>query len=271
MTTGTTPNPTTTTTPAAKKLTKGAPDFVPVYVGVPGKPIEMAIPGAHRLGMEEVRKWMPPQEGGRQTRALDLGAGAGALCVRMMEMGYAVQACDMFPEMFAVPGVECRACDLHGTLPYEDNSLDLVCAFEVVEHLEGHRALFAEVQRVLRPGGVFAFTTPNIASLKSRLSFFWTGFFYSHGPLDPAVNDPAHQHIAGFTPDRYRFILSQAGLDLVAVECDVRTTTSKLMYPLVPIIRWRARARWGDRAKGGFNNSTPVLLGRKIIGIAKKV
>ncbi len=259
-----------TITPGAKKLTPGAPDFVPVAVGVPGRAVEMAIPGAHKLAMEHVVKWMPPLVDGRPTRALDLGAGAGALCVRMKELGYAVSACDMFPEMFAVEGVECRAVDLHGSLPYEDASMDLVCAFEVVEHLEGHRAMFAEVQRVLRPGGVFAFTTPNISSLKSRMSFLWTGFFYSHGPLDPAVNDPAHQHIAGFTPDRYRFILSQAGLDLVAVECDLRTTTSMMLSPLIPIVRWRARARWGARAEAGFNNTTPVLLGRKLVGIAKK-
>jgi SAM-dependent methyltransferase len=259
-----------TTKPAAKKLTPGAPDFVPVNVGVPGQALEMAIPGAHKLAMEHVAKWMPPAVDGRPSRALDLGAGQGALCVRMREMGYAVQACDMFPEMFAVEGIECRAADLHGGLPYEDNSFDLVCAFEVVEHLEGHRAMFAEVQRILRPGGVFAFTTPNICSLKSRMSFLWTGFFYSHGPLDPAVNNPAGQHIAAFTPDRYRFILSQAGLDLVAVECDLKQGSSVVWGGLIPIIRWRAKAKWGRGAEAGFNNSTAALLGRKLVGIAKK-
>jgi len=54
-------------------------------------------------------------------------------------------------------------------LPYRDRSVDLVVCLDVVEHLEAPEPLFAEARRVLRPGGVLLFSTPNPASLGARL------------------------------------------------------------------------------------------------------
>ncbi len=49
-------------------------------------------------------------------------------------------------------------------LPFRDGSFDLVTANVVVEHIEDPRALLQEVHRVLRPGGIFLFHTPNLFS-----------------------------------------------------------------------------------------------------------
>ena len=46
-------------------------------------------------------------------------------------------------------------------LPFADGSFDVVTANMVVEHLRDPAAAFAEVRRVLAPGGVFIFVTPN--------------------------------------------------------------------------------------------------------------
>jgi SAM-dependent methyltransferase len=45
-------------------------------------------------------------------------------------------------------------------LPFADASFDLVCAFDVVEHVVDDRAVFLELSRVLRPGGVLVFSVP---------------------------------------------------------------------------------------------------------------
>lgn len=47
-------------------------------------------------------------------------------------------------------------------LPFPDDSFTLITANMVVEHLSNPRRVFAEVQRVLVPGGSFLFHTPNV-------------------------------------------------------------------------------------------------------------
>ncbi len=46
-------------------------------------------------------------------------------------------------------------------LPFKSRSLDLVSANMVVEHLENPDVQFREINRVLKPGGLFVFHTPN--------------------------------------------------------------------------------------------------------------
>lgn len=45
-------------------------------------------------------------------------------------------------------------------LPYADNSFDLLCAFDVIEHVVDDTTAFAEIERVLRPGGTFFLSVP---------------------------------------------------------------------------------------------------------------
>jgi len=45
-------------------------------------------------------------------------------------------------------------------LPFEDNFFDLVVACDVMEHVPDDQKAFAEVSRVLKPGGCFLFSLP---------------------------------------------------------------------------------------------------------------
>jgi 2-polyprenyl-3-methyl-5-hydroxy-6-metoxy-1,4-benzoquinol methylase len=48
------------------------------------------------------------------------------------------------------------------TLPYENDSFDVVTMFDVIEHIEGVRELLGtEIRRVLKKGGLLIFQTPN--------------------------------------------------------------------------------------------------------------
>lgn len=46
------------------------------------------------------------------------------------------------------------------TLPYPDNSFDLVAAFDVIEHVENDAQVFCELTRILQPGGYLIFSVP---------------------------------------------------------------------------------------------------------------
>lgn len=48
-----------------------------------------------------------------------------------------------------------------GALPFQDESFDVISANMVLEHLDRPERVFAEVARVLAPGGCFVFVTPN--------------------------------------------------------------------------------------------------------------
>ena len=46
-------------------------------------------------------------------------------------------------------------------IPFESDRFDVVFSDNVLEHLDEPEAVFREVARVLKPGGVFLFKTPN--------------------------------------------------------------------------------------------------------------
>lgn len=49
-------------------------------------------------------------------------------------------------------------------MPFAEASFDLVVSLWVLEHVSRPDAVFQEIHRVLKPGGIFAFVTPNRAS-----------------------------------------------------------------------------------------------------------
>ncbi|MDP2593366.1 MAG: class I SAM-dependent methyltransferase [bacterium] len=59
-------------------------------------------------------------------------------------------------------------------LPYNENTFDLVTAFQVVEHLENPFLIAREVKRVLKPGGIFAFSVPNPYNLSFKIKYLFT-------------------------------------------------------------------------------------------------
>ncbi|MDO8583978.1 MAG: class I SAM-dependent methyltransferase [bacterium] len=107
-------------------------------------------------------------------RALDIGCGHGNFVldelgdVFVEKVGY-----DLVPE--AVSGNRSVDRVVLGDgrgLPFEAASFDLALSLWALEHVANPASLFAEVFRVLRPGGMFAFVTPNKRSLLISLRRF---------------------------------------------------------------------------------------------------
>ena len=231
-------------------------------------PRELAIHGTHEWIMNSLRRVLPA---GRGVRILEIGAGEGALCQRLMRAGHHVLACDLHPEHFRLPGVECRKVDGSVALPFDTADFDVVLAVEVVEHMESHRGFFDEVARVLKPGGAFVFTTPNILSLKSRVTFLLSGYFYSFGPLPIGRSrDLPPLHISPFTLDRYRYLLSQSGLLVESVLTDKFQRSSMLWAWTIPLIRLCSRAWYTARDNLRLQNSRATLFGRTLFVVARK-
>ena len=100
---------------------------------------------------------------------LDVGAGArlhsGWKYGRpqdVAERARAVIGCDLVPHaLLRNKAITAGVVADITSLPFGDESFDLVTANMVVEHLSDPLHAFAEVARLLRPGGEFVFLTPN--------------------------------------------------------------------------------------------------------------
>src|SRR5262249_33157025 len=124
---------------------------------------------------------------GTGKRVLDLGCRYGALTRAYLE-GNEVVGVDVDREALAEAqklGIETLAVDVEQPLPFPSASFDVVVAGELIEHLRFPEEAVAEVQRVLRPGGLLLGSTPNAYRLKNRLIFL-------RGRTPDFVDDPTH-------------------------------------------------------------------------------
>jgi SAM-dependent methyltransferase len=111
--------------------------------------------------------------------------------------------------------------DLTRPLPYESESRDLVILSEVIEHLPNFIPIIREAARVLRSGGHLVMSTPNIARLHSRLSFFLTGthkLIRRRVGWDLAPDDLYAYHINPVDFPFFHTLLHQSGLHVRAIE-----------------------------------------------------
>lgn len=115
---------------------------------------------------------------------VDLACGRGEIAAGLAKDGCRVRGSRFRADDYELAGAKPvfdgsfavnERVDLEGRLPYESGSFDVVILAEVIEHLESHRPIVAEIGRILRPGGHLILTTPNIARLHSRLHFFLSG------------------------------------------------------------------------------------------------
>jgi len=111
--------------------------------------------------------------------------------------------------------------DLMKPLPYESASFDLVILSEVIEHLESFMPIVREIGRLLRPGGHFVMSTPNMARLHSRFHFFLTGthkLIRRRVGWDLAADELYAYHINPVDFPLFHTLLHQAGMHVSAID-----------------------------------------------------
>lgn len=105
------------------------------------------------------------------SRGLNLGAGGTRLHGRMLRL-------DIDPE--SQPEVFGSAL----TLPFQDNSFDVVVSQEVFEHLPDPWAALAEVSRTLKPGGRLYLQVPFVIGYHSGPADYWR---FTHEGLERLI------------------------------------------------------------------------------------
>jgi SAM-dependent methyltransferase len=125
----------------------------------------------------------------------------------LQQRGFAAIGADLDTDAANILGSAFAKVDLNSNLPWPADTFDMVISTEGIEHLENHFAFLREITRILKPGGLLLLTTPNITALRSRVRFFFSGFFGRDGrPLNESARHPLHHiGLATFAELRYEF------------------------------------------------------------------
>lgn len=157
----------------------------------------------------------------RPGRALDIGAAAGGNTRVLRELGWDAFALEYSEDGAQIAGERglpvIRADALQ--LPFSDRCLDLVMAFDVLEHIDNDNLAVQEMCRVTRPG----------ASLLIAV------------PADPrlwSAHDDAVGHVRRYTRESLLSLLQQQGLEVVTIR-----SWNVLMRPLA---KWHRRKSTGS-------------------------
>lgn len=145
-------------------------------------------------------------------RCLDVGCGAGGLAPLLSEKFPFVGGVDLsltLARSAAARGMRALCADLdEGELPYAANTFDAAVCCDVLEHVFDPVVFVRRVARILKPGGVFAVSVPNIRYLPRVVSLIRGYFPRTTG--DPHGYDGGHLHY--FTTRNVIEVFEAAGL-----------------------------------------------------------
>jgi ubiquinone/menaquinone biosynthesis C-methylase UbiE len=205
---------------------------------------------------------------------LDVPAGEGALAARLIDAGFDVRCCDLYPEIFRLEGVDIHQGNLDAELPFGDRSFDYVTCLEGLEHIENPQQALREFARVLKPGGHLVVSVPNILNIEERLKWLLHGYTSHFKPISRAASERLASEYGGkveiaahVNPIAYselRYILEKNGFELLSVHRDKPKGKSWLYWPIVAMIKTISKftpqqkraERWTDELA-----SKEVLLG----------
>jgi SAM-dependent methyltransferase len=175
--------------------------------------------------------------------ALEIGSGTGYFSLNLLQLGAIERlvATDISPEMLATLtstaerlglAAETKVTDAE-TLPFPDQSFDLVFGHAVLHHLPDLDGALSEFHRVLRPGGVVAFCgEPSrygdlVAALPKRgaqlAAPLWRlALGASAREPEPDESEDGHElesevDVHAFAPSQLDRLLAAAGFDAIRI------------------------------------------------------
>jgi SAM-dependent methyltransferase len=150
--------------------------------------------------------------GARPKRVLDLGCGVGGFLAGLSEIGERVLETDRDRASLTIcreRGFRLGVVSDGYALPFADESFELVCLFDALEHIPDEARALSEAARVLAPGGRVVISVPAYQ------------FLYAN-------NDRVARHCRRYTRARLRRALAGAGFVL-----ERNTHTNVFLFPLI--------------------------------------
>jgi 2-polyprenyl-3-methyl-5-hydroxy-6-metoxy-1,4-benzoquinol methylase len=163
------------------------------------------------------------------SRVLDYGAYFGNFALACAAAGYRVDAIDSYDEYLGAltPCVAAMIADGIRVMNFGERhavdavpaSYDAVLCMGVIEHVpHTPKGMLHAVNGLLRPGGLLVLDTPNLGYLYKRLALLDGQTIFCPIPLQFHTEVPFEGHHREFTIDEVRWMLDQAGDDLLQLE-----------------------------------------------------
>jgi len=130
--------------------------------------------GSFLSALKKVSKYIPPPG----ACVLDIGTAGGAFLDAATQYGY--DASGMEPSAYLVEKGKQRGLRIEqGVIEshsFQSQSFDMVCLWDVIEHLPDPKASLIEIRKLLKPGGILLVNFPDIGTWQARLAgrrFWW--------------------------------------------------------------------------------------------------
>jgi SAM-dependent methyltransferase len=152
----------------------------------------------------------------KDAKVLEVGCGPGGNLPMLSAFGEVVGLePDDDSRAFAAKetGLRVEGGLLPDGLPFEPETFDLVCAFDVIEHIDDDQGSVKALAALLKPGGYMATTVPAQPWMWSR-------------------HDELHHHKRRYTMAPYRALFEAAGMQVVK-----RSYFNTLLFPPIAAIR----------------------------------
>ena len=208
------------------------------------------------LEWNAIKKFIPPS-----STFLDVGCGAGYSLIKAKEeLLCEVQGIDPEPGAHGVgrftDGLWKDRPILQGSaesLPFADNSFDVVYSSHVLEHVESETKALHEMKRVLKPGGVLIIGMPTASmSIVALLSawFFTTHISLYHFVFSVGKKDFFNRFIRIFLPTSHSFPRAKKitydlihyrisnWRKIVGKQFQISTILTPGLYPYPDYIQW---------------------------------
>jgi SAM-dependent methyltransferase len=187
----------------------------------------------HQTRLVKTLQITPP--GGPNDRILEMGAYLQITPSLRSQLGYGeVRGCYYGPlgrvdhRTVTSASGETFSCDIElfnaekDRFPYDDAYFSTVLCCELIEHLfEDPMHLMGEVNRILKPGGHFVITTPNIASLRGLsgiLQGYHPGFFHAYIRPAEGTGEVDARHNREYAPREIHQLLENSGFEVTLLE-----------------------------------------------------
>jgi len=124
-------------------------------------------------------------------------------------------------------------CDLNeDKIPLKDNSVDIILAGELIEHIPNTLFFLSECKRILKKNGFLILSTPNICSLKERIRMLFGELPGQCSRYSHRGEDKYNTHVRNFNLKEISKAMDLSGLKIIEARSNGIISHSKLLFPV---------------------------------------